>query len=131
LSNKIFFFLAIGSINLIRQLSIHHLVVKHRLTDEKEIITLDHQFPNVKYLKLFFPLKRRKISSLFQDSFQSWWYHWNGHIRFGMMKDFIIGLLQISFNFILCSFFGFNLIYLPLILHVLLDLFVYIHRIIS
>jgi hypothetical protein len=68
---KIFFFLAIGSINLIPQLSIHHLVVKRRLTDEKEIITLDHQFPNVKYLKLLFPLKRRKISSLFQDSFQS------------------------------------------------------------
>ncbi len=38
------------------QSSIRHLIVKHRLNDEREISILTHQYPNIKYLKLLIPL---------------------------------------------------------------------------
>ncbi|CAF1218090.1 unnamed protein product [Rotaria sordida] len=45
---------SISSIDSIIQPSIRHLIVKHILIDENEICIYARQFPNVKYLKLFF-----------------------------------------------------------------------------
>ncbi|CAF3652660.1 unnamed protein product [Rotaria sp. Silwood1] len=56
----------IGSIQSIVQPYIHHLIVERRLIDEQEISSLAHQYPNVKYLQLLFPLD----NSLFLRCFQ-------------------------------------------------------------
>jgi hypothetical protein len=41
--------------NFIIQPSIDHLIVERRLNDDKEMLILNHLFPNVKYLELLLP----------------------------------------------------------------------------
>ncbi len=50
-------------------MSILHLIVKRRLIDEKEILILDYQFPNIKYLELLFPLKEETFLNCFKTVF--------------------------------------------------------------
>jgi hypothetical protein len=51
-SKQIYFYCIVSSINNISQPSIYHLIVERCLIDEEEMISLAHQFPNVKYLEL-------------------------------------------------------------------------------
>ncbi|CAF2965113.1 unnamed protein product, partial [Rotaria sp. Silwood2] len=61
--------LTVSSINSIPQPSIHHLIIERRLIDEKEINTLAHQFPHVKYLELLFPLEKDSFLRCFKTLF--------------------------------------------------------------
>ncbi|CAF1186338.1 unnamed protein product [Rotaria sordida] len=62
----------IGLMNSIVQPNIRHLIVQRRLIDEKEISILAHQFPNVKYLQLLFPLDRTLFVRCFQTLFSDY-----------------------------------------------------------
>ncbi len=55
--------LAVGSLNSIEQNSTRHLIVKRRLIDENDICIIHHQYPNVKYLELLFPLREERFLS--------------------------------------------------------------------
>ncbi|CAF0931241.1 unnamed protein product [Adineta steineri] len=59
----------IASINSIIQPSIRHLTVERVLKDETEIGIYAHQFPNVKYLKLFFPYDEFRFINCLQTVF--------------------------------------------------------------
>ncbi len=61
--------LAVSSINNIPEPSIYHLIVERRLIDEGEMISLAHQFPNVKYLELLFPLEESFFLRCFKTLF--------------------------------------------------------------
>ena len=63
------FVLDIISVNSIVQPFVPHVIVKRRLTDEKEISILDHQFPNVEYLRMSFPIERTLSIRCFQTLF--------------------------------------------------------------
>jgi len=63
------FVIAVSSINSIVQPSINHLIVERRLIDENEIHILAHQFPNVKYLELLFPLDKSSFVCCFKTLF--------------------------------------------------------------
>ncbi|CAF3093098.1 unnamed protein product [Rotaria sp. Silwood2] len=60
---------SIGSIRSIVQTYIRHLTVERRLFDEQEIFSLAHQYPNVKYLHLLFPLNHSLFLRCFQVLF--------------------------------------------------------------
>jgi hypothetical protein len=51
---------------------ISHLIVQRRLIDEREICILSHQFPNVKYLQLLFPLQKSSFNRCFQILFSGY-----------------------------------------------------------
>ncbi|CAF4987256.1 unnamed protein product, partial [Rotaria sp. Silwood1] len=78
----------IGSIQSIVQPYIHHLIVERRLIDEQEISSLAHQYPNVKYLELLFPLDNSLFLRCFQvlfsmdDSSDKKLRFWSGLINF-------------------------------------------------
>ncbi|CAF1285981.1 unnamed protein product [Adineta steineri] len=59
----------IASINSIIQPSIRHLTVERVLKDETEIGIYARQFPNVKYLKLFFPYDEFRFINCLQTVF--------------------------------------------------------------
>ncbi len=61
--------LAVGSLNSIEQNSTRHLIVKRRLIDENDICIIHHQYPNVKYLELLFPLREERFLSCFKTLF--------------------------------------------------------------
>ncbi len=63
------FISAIISINSIVQPSVRHLIVEHRLNDEREISILARQFPNVEYLKLLFSLDQSSLKRCFETLF--------------------------------------------------------------
>ncbi|CAF3710208.1 unnamed protein product [Adineta steineri] len=54
---------AIDSIKSCVHPFVHHLIIQHRLIDEKELIDFAHQFPNIKYLEMLFPLKKSSYIS--------------------------------------------------------------------
>ncbi|CAF2835513.1 unnamed protein product [Rotaria sp. Silwood2] len=60
---------SIGSIRSIVQTYIRHLTVERRLFDEQELFSLAHQYPNVKYLHLLFPLNHSLFLRCFQVLF--------------------------------------------------------------
>jgi hypothetical protein len=60
------FVLVIFSMNSIVQPFVRHLIVKRRLTNEKELLILARQFPNVEYLKLLFPLENSYVFVVFK-----------------------------------------------------------------
>jgi len=47
--------------NSIVQPSIDHLIIERRLKDDKEMLILVHQFPNIKYLELLLPLDKHSF----------------------------------------------------------------------
>ncbi|CAF3279040.1 unnamed protein product [Rotaria sp. Silwood2] len=63
------FVIAINVMKSIVQPNIRHLIVQRRLIDETEISILAHQFPNVEYLQLLFPLNRKLFVRCFQTLF--------------------------------------------------------------
>ncbi|CAF4793616.1 unnamed protein product [Rotaria sp. Silwood1] len=61
----------ITSINDIVQPFVRSLIVEHRLTDDKDILNLARQFPNVEYLSMFFPIDRSLYLRCFQTLFSA------------------------------------------------------------
>ncbi|CAF3140469.1 unnamed protein product [Rotaria sp. Silwood2] len=61
---------SISSMMSTSQEHIRHLIVERRLTDENEIQKLAHQFPNVEYLELLFPLEKSSFLRCFQTLFR-------------------------------------------------------------
>ncbi|CAF1511324.1 unnamed protein product [Rotaria sp. Silwood1] len=60
----------VSSMNSIPQEHIRHLIVERRLINENEINVLAHQFPNVEYLELLFPLEKVSFLRCFQTLFR-------------------------------------------------------------
>jgi hypothetical protein len=94
------------SINSIIQSSVRHLIIQRCLYDEKEMSTLAHQFPHVKYLNLRLPSDKSsfinclKIVSNRDDS-----CYWPELIYFSAQliceqKDIISNESQLSDSFI-------------------------------
>ncbi len=72
--------------NSIQQGSIRHLIVKRRLIDENEISIIHHQYPNVKYLELLFPLEEKRFLCCFKTLFNlDNQNYWNNLIHFRTM----------------------------------------------
>ncbi|CAF3090662.1 unnamed protein product [Rotaria sp. Silwood2] len=58
-----------NSISLVCQPSIRDLIVERRLHDKREMLVLICQFPNVKYLKLLFPVEKCLFLSCLNNLF--------------------------------------------------------------
>ena len=79
--------------NSIKQNSIRHLIVKFRLTNANDLSIVNHQYPNLNYLELLFPLDEEKFRCCFQKLFQfndenNQRSHWNELIHFRTISTY-------------------------------------------
>ncbi len=75
------------------QPSIRHLIVKRRLSDEREIAILARQFPGVKYIEFLFPDEKSLFNSCLKSVFsfdgqKEKPCHWPELVNFSTLMSF-------------------------------------------